>query len=72
MLILLGLGLQVSHTYLHKLTTAEFEEYVFYLNRYFQQKFNLKAGNLRVKIMSRLGELQKASPFEYFGGGMSV
>lgn len=63
------LGLQVSHSYLHKLSTTEFDEYVLYLNRYFQQKFNLKAANLRVKIMSRLGEIKKQSPFEYFNRG---
>lgn len=62
-------NLLVSHTYLFKLSEAEFDEYVKYLNRYFLQKFNLKSSNLRVRITSIHGDGGKVEPFVYFNHG---
>lgn len=62
-------NLLVVHSYLYKLSEAEFDEYVKYLNRYFQQKFNLKSTNLRVKITSIHGEDRRMEPFMYFNHG---
>jgi len=61
------LFLQVTHPYLHKLSDTEFEEYVFFLNLYFLQKFDLKPTNLRVQICSRNDPFQKHSlyPLEH-------
>jgi hypothetical protein len=59
----------VVHSYLYKLSEAEFDEYVKYLNRHFQQKFNVKSSNLRVRITSIHGEDRRSEPFMYFNHG---